>query len=566
MPGEAEHAKSPLSDASSAPSKSLAPPRGLVSSRPLLPMAAHKSVAPWERWFLACLAVLWGTLMLSMLARVPRPFVDDSWSQAMAAYTIAFEGWPRNPGLTDRGGVDQYLLEPRLFPSLVGAGVYRLVGFSLARGRLIAVLFSGVFLFAVYRMMRRLFGAECAAAITVMTMVDPWVFITGRTYRAEVFLAALVWSSWLLLLTSLDHRSLWRAFLGGVLIGLACWTHPNAAAYSAAALVGIAAVAGLRRLWELWIPTALVGVLIGLAPYLLYVAYVQEVTDLRLLDQVGFRTGAYARPFWESRPFWDIVTTEGLRWSNFLQLPLRMPLSILFLGALAYAALRGSKPDRFLLILIVLASPMIALINTHATGRYLVVLTPALAALVWRALPAKLWGTGGEHAGGGAGSRRRRLRRAATLGILLVYASMTVVPTLSIFWGHRRADYDAWMARVTKDIPPDATIMAHTMYWTGLHNRQFLSTDLPFGSSIEDAVEHLKRYRPEYIIQSSHKFGALKGIGPRPKDVRVTDFAQACERVAQEVPYETLAEFYHRDFGAVRVWRFQWPADPSVTP
>ena len=108
--------------------------------------------------------------------------------------------------------------------------------------------------------------------------------------------------------------------------------------------------------------------------------------------------------------------------------------------------------------------------------------------------------------------------------------------------------------------------MAHTMYWTGLHDRQFLSTLLPHGSSIEDAVERLKKFQPDYAIQSSHTFGALKGIGPRPKDVRATDFARACERIAQEVSYETVTEFYDRDFGAVRVWHFQWPEGSPVTP
>ena len=122
------------------------------------------------------------------------------------------------------------------------------------------------------------------------------------------------------------------------------------------------------------------------------------------------------------------------------------------------------------------------------------------------------------------------------------------------------------MGGVTKDVPVVVTIMGNAVYWRGLHVRQFLSSIIPHSSSVEDAVASLKRYQPEYAIQSSHTFGGLYGIGPRPKDLRATVFGRACERVAQEVSSETLTEFYHRDFGAVRVWRFQWPAGPPFTP
>ncbi|MCH8965416.1 MAG: hypothetical protein IIB58_10680, partial [Planctomycetes bacterium] len=94
---------------------------------------------------------------------------------------------------------------------------------------------------------------------------------------------------------------------------------------------------------------------------------------------------------------------------------------------------------------------------------------------------------------------------------------MTIVPTLSICWGHRRADYDAWMARVTKDVPLDATIMANTMYWTGLHDRQFLSSIIPHSSSVEDAVARLKRYQPEGVelsVITQKEFGTFTNSSP----------------------------------------------------
>ena len=66
------------------------------------------------------------------------------------------------------GGVDTYLVEPRLFASLIGAAIYRAAGFGLVQGRLAAVAFALVLVLAVYGTIRRLLGPLSSAAVAML--------------------------------------------------------------------------------------------------------------------------------------------------------------------------------------------------------------------------------------------------------------------------------------------------------------------------------------------------------------------------------------------------------------
>ncbi|MCK4658052.1 MAG: glycosyltransferase family 39 protein [Phycisphaerae bacterium] len=518
-----------------------------------LPWLANVPRAGWERPFLVGLALLMALLMLPLLGRVPRVYGDDSWS-TMAGYTLAFEGRPRNPGQMGRGGTDTYLVQPRLFPNVVCAAVYRLAGFGLTQARMVAVVFCGIFVFAVHGVMRRLFGPVAAAGIAVMTAVDPWVFITGRTCREEIFLAALLWLSWWFLLGAIDRRSAVRGFVGGLCIGLACWTHPNAVIFTTAGFVGLLAMAGFGKFKGWWLVCAVGGLVMGLAPYLVYVGYVESTSEVRVMDQVAARTGAYARSLMQ------MLAMEKARWMNFLRLPLRTPLLLLYLWGLAWALFRGRRGERLLLIFIVAAALLMPLLLRVGHGRYCVVLVPALAALVWRSLPRVGVRSGGAEDGAGPMVSQAWIGRSLAVGMMLVYMGMSLLPTVAVGYAHRKADYDAWVARVARHIPPHASVMAHTMYWTGLHDRRFISSIPPYYSdwrTVEDAVAHIDKHHPEYLVQSSILFGGVGGLGPRKDDLHGTVFGQACEQVAARGGARVLDEFYERDFGRVKVWKIE---------
>jgi hypothetical protein len=110
-------------------------------------------------------------------------------------------------------------------------------------------------------------------------------------------------------------------------------------------------------------------------------------------------------------------------------------------------------------------------------------------------------------------------------------------------YAHRNADYDRWMTRIAEHVPVDARVMGHTMFWTGLHDREFVSTICPRFTPWRgewDACEHITRYRPDRLIQPSHLFASVGGVAPKPRDLRATLVGRACETVAASVPSDIL--------------------------
>jgi len=214
-----------------------------------------------------------------------------------------------------------------------------------------------------------------------------------------------------------------------------------------------------------------------------------------------------------------------------------------------------------MLVFVLGAALFLPLLQRVETSRYLVVLVPALAALVWRSLPI-IGSMANLPERIGPRISHPRWGRITFVGLLTTYGLMSVVPTAAVVIAHRNASYDRCMARITQHIPKNAAVMAHTMFWTGLHDRRFVSSIPPSFSewvSEDDAAAFIREHRPEYVVQSSGLYSSVGGLGPRPSDLRATVFDRACEQVAATVHSEILTEFYDRDFGAVRAWKRTWP-------
>ncbi len=154
--------------------------------------------------------------------------------------------------------------------------------------------------------------------------------------------------------------------------------------------------------------------------------------------------------------------------------------------------------------------------------------------------------------------------------MLAVYGAMSLAPTLLIFSAYRHADYDGWIARLSIHIPQEARVMGNMACWIGLRERQYISNVPPYFNfsdwrSEVDAAAFILEQRPEFLIQTSDTLQAVGGLAPRPSDLSGTLFGRACEQVAAQVPSQVLTEFYDRDFGAVRVWRLDWPTSRRST-
>lgn len=362
--------------------------------------------------------------------------------------------------------------------------------------------------------------------------------------------------------------------LGGMCIGTAHWTHPNALVFTLAALCAFLFVSGCRMFRGKWLLWTVAGVALGVSPYVAYCVYAQSTGEVDWATQVFRRSGALARPLSET------LATEALRWRNFIRLPERFPVLMLYAWGAAWAAARGQRTDRLLLVFIVVSALLLPIIQPVETSRYYVVLVPGLAALVWRSLAYFLARTGsqGMQAGGIGNEVDRsravaapmhppatRLRKVAIFSALAVYVAMSIVPTAMIVHAQRHADYSAWAARIAAHIPKEASVMASTMLWTGLHDRRFISNHPPSfaeWTNEAEAADFIRQHRPDYLVQSSLLYTGVGGIEARTDDLRATVIGRASEQVARELNGRVLDEFYDRDFGASRVWALRWSTSP----
>lgn len=523
---------------------------------PIVPWLVAHPRRHWEPAFLVSLSALLALVLIPGLGRVPHVFGDEHWAEAMAGYTLAFEGQTRNPGLKGWGGAEQHFIQPRLFSAVVAAPVYRLFGYGLTQSRAVAAAFGALFVFGVYAASRQLFGPVAAGAAAVATAVDPWFFVTARQFRPEIFLAALLWWALFLLLRSIRRDSAPEAVLAGLLLGLAAWTHPNSAVFAAAALIALFAVIGVRGRWVRLVGFTGLGVAIGLLPFLAYVAYVQSISDVRFFGQIHQnRIGAWLRPIGE------MLAAEWDRWSGLLRLPARAPLAVLSVLALLHAIIRGSRGDRLLAATVCLASVLAPLVIFVSTPRYLVILLPMLTLLIWRMLPL----AGGTRWGEMNPGRRAGPWRLAAAGVaLLLLGGMTAGATVVAASRHWSADFALIEARVRRAVPPGASVMANVVFWGALRDRAYVAPLPPdfnaFWPSVEAVGRHIRHYRPSYVVQTSRTFAASSGPIPETEDLDATKVGQAVTALARSVPSQIVLDLYDRHYGAVRVWRFDWSA------
>ncbi len=132
-----------------------------------------------------------------------------------------------------------------LFPSVVNWLGHALasIGMSPSTGLeigsiLMYVLFGGLLVVPVYGIARRMGGEGIAAGAGIATVIYP-ASLGGFPHpgaMAEPMYLLLVAAAWYFLLLAVDERTLWPAALGGLFVGLAFLTRPEALFYLGFAL------------------------------------------------------------------------------------------------------------------------------------------------------------------------------------------------------------------------------------------------------------------------------------------------------------------------------------------
>lgn len=114
---------------------------------------------------------------------------------------------------------------------------------------LMYVLFGGLLVAPVYGIARRMGGEGIAAGAGLATVVYPASLggLPRSGALAEPLYLLLVAAAWYFLLVAVDEHTLWPAALGGLFVGLAFLTRPQALLYLAFALALLLAATWLSR-------------------------------------------------------------------------------------------------------------------------------------------------------------------------------------------------------------------------------------------------------------------------------------------------------------------------------
>lgn len=521
------------------------------------PATARRSGRHSVLLWVPTLTALYLAESLPLLSKVPRAIMDESW-EALTGYALAYEGHLRNPVIQNRHGIDRAFIQPRVTQSLVLAAGYRLLGFSLNTGRLASVLVGLLAVWGVFYLMRVWLSPALSWLTALLTSLEMHVFLAARTVRPEVYLlCASIWMVALLARGTVGRGSLpW--FGAGVIGAVGCYTHPNMLAVVVLGLVLIFCQVGRHRRTARALAAYTTGGLVGLAPFIAWVAYAQVHYDVHFCGQLG----EYYTEIGADSPV-ALLVRELNRWRTYL-MPVHRAPYVLGVALGLIVGLRHRQPVQvWAIVLVVGHALLLPLINRTGKPRYLVVLSPWLAALVvvWA---AQLW----QWAGVRPTRRRWRhgVRALAVAGIALSLA-VNLGGNAYLTYAYRNADYDAMCQRIARHIPTGARVYGRLVFWTGLYKYPYLSDineeAAPASETRALAQARLVRFRPEYVVRGSDLCWHLDGSGPRAsKPVYRAggledEWRFVCDRVDDELIAHCgvlLDRFTTRDFGTIEVY------------
>jgi hypothetical protein len=384
----------------------------------------------------------------------------------------------------------------------------------------------------------------------MLAVSDPFLLST-HVLRPDIQIVTLALLALALVEFGLASGRAWPPLLAGVLLGLSFDTHMNTVGLMP--IVGLAPLLrhgrGAFRRRDLW----LIGAGLGLAAA--YYLLVRVIPD----------PGGYvaAASYWigvdKTPPVADeggsggvlgLLHLEFLRFADYfglspegLEEPAELGLLLVALVAGSVRALRGSLPDRTLLLGLLLTA-LFFVFAVKTKSRYYMVLTyPLYALLVARLLLDSVrW------------VRRPRMAQAVLVGLTVLMLAWPL-KFYDRTWdkyirGHRYRegqDYYLLTSRLESLAGADSKVLAPPVYWFGLMEHPF--TDIFVFERVrkqygESAAEFLEKVRPDFIV---------------------TDAKIATDRAIERELYRAIEEragrelvVRHKNFGDVAVYRLRW--------
>lgn len=480
--------------------------------------------------------VLYFCSTLFMIDRYPRVWVDEPW-ESITAYTLEHDGRLYNPALTGRDGYGEHFLEPRLLLSFVVAPFFAAFGVGVVQGRLALVLVGALLLLAGYIFGKRLFSKRAGILISLFLWIETMIFISARTIRPEIYLAALQMFSMYFLFSAWETGELKKYFYSGLFLGVALWTHPNAILYLLAVVIIFIVEKWLSvvKSKEFWILT--IGAIIAFSPYAIYVITVDAHTGFATWwSQLAGRPGEIVQSGW----LISTLVGEWQRVLDYMQFPFRLPILLIYIFAIIEGIRSGNKNVKFLMIIIVVEFLLSMAIISNKSTLYATTFLPFVIVLLAKYLDDAL-----PHSSKGIGSaslssNHRGRSSLLAISILGVFVLNQVIGDAYLLYKNRRCSYSQVVSEFHRVIPPDARVWGSMSFWFAFYNQPY-RTQYTF-------LKDLDSFKPQYMITGDTE------VWGKPVWKRLRDDADSVVAVRGRLVREIPTECY----GDLRIYEMSW--------
>jgi len=426
------------------------------------------------------------------LDRFPKVWMDEAWDST-TAYTFQLDGTFRNLALVSEnyGNQNVHFLQPRLFPNVVMAPFFYILGIGSIPGRLASVFMGGLTIIGMYLLARRIGGQLFAIICTLFLIFDNLFFVVTRTIRPEIYVTAI--ALWAIFLILGKVVVFWRLFIGGVLIGISLYSHPNSALVAVSIFLMALSQVKFREYGKILFPLVL-GVIVGFLPYVSYV-WVQDSANQ--FHDFWFQIQHRAEMLTDAGSFFSgALTAEIERYKSYIFFPYRLPIFLIQILAVVNAIFKkDDKINRPLLIFIFTHVVLFPILISAKTSRYMTVLMPIVTLLVVK----MIWEIAGWSYETSLQSFLSSVSKPNRATIISVFLGLVLFVNQAggnawAVWQSRDFLFSPFISQVRELVPSDEKVWGPMTFWFGFY-------DHPYRTQWTiNTAKGMSDYQPDYVV------------------------------------------------------------------
>ena len=451
-------------------------------------------------------------------------------------------------------GMVSIFSSPRLLLSFVVAPFFAAFGVGIVQGRIASVLVGALLLLAGYIFGKRFFSKRAGILISLFLWIETMIFISARTIRPEIYLAALQMFSLYFLFSALETGELKKYFYAGLFLGVALWTHPNAVLYLAAVVMIFIVEKRLLvvKSKEFW--TLTIGAIIAFSPYAIYVITVDAHN--------GFATwqSQLSRPPVEGAQWgWPASSLMGewRRLVDYVQFPTRLPILLIYIFGIAIGIRSKNRTVRLVLVIASVEFLLSVAIISDKSTLYATSFLPLPIILLAKYLDDAVPHFGEDADGSPFLSRFRTGSSLLAISILGVFTLNQLAGDAYLLCKDRQCSYSNVIAELQRSIPPDSRVWGSTTFWFAFYKQNYRSVNagLNGNESVSDIrnrhsfLKDLDSFKPEYMITGDPEVWGTKPIW---KNLRhdADSVVAARGKLVGEIPTNC--------YGDLRIYSLSW--------